>query len=385
MRKQVNACKINHNGNTRYRVCLPLDLQSVYGTTRKFFKERDEAETFCKQVNGSRQDWASRLLSLSDDDQGRLVRSLDSAGSAAEIELALAHWLTVRERTRKNIVDAIAEFMKEAEKKGNTTKHTDQIQMDLDRMVIGFESRNVGDITSVELQAWFSALPWAAKTIHNSWVRINSFFLWATARKYCKENPMASVDTPKIKAKPIKILTIPQIKTLLRAAHKVAPETLPYFAIGIFAGVRVAEMGKMTARHFVSEKGQPFLHLDKSITKTGQDRFVTVTPVLQSWLAICNDKLPVCSRTQFDKVRVAAGYGPRDWDANAMRHSFASYTAPTIGTMRAAKEAGHSEAIQIKHYRLLVSDGAAEEFTTLTAEKVLTPDTDNIVSMPAVG
>lgn len=70
-------------------------------------------------------------------------------------------------------------------------------------------------------------------------------------------------------------------------------------------------------------------------------------------------------RLLFNAAAEAAGLrtpGKKDWPADCLRHSFASYRATQISLIDLARDMGNSENIIVKHYHEVATPEAATEF-----------------------
>src|SRR5262249_46201236 len=162
------------------------------------------------------------------------------------------------------------------------------------------------------------------------------------------------------------ILTVEQANALLVNAPA---DILPYFAVGLFGGLRRAEIERLDWSEVDFESGLIEVKAEKS--KTAQRRFVTMQPNLREWL------LPVrrhkgnvtpprdSLRQLFDDARLAAGI--IEWPDNALRHSFASYHLAHFKNAAAtALELGHHDSrVTFAHYRELVKPKEAERYWNL--------------------
>jgi integrase len=150
------------------------------------------------------------------------------------------------------------------------------------------------------------------------------------------------------------ILSVEQARALLVNA---TPELVPFFAIGLFAGLRRAELERLDWSEIDFESGLIQVTAEKS--KTATRRFVTMQPNLRQWLLPLRQLKgsvtpPENFRELFNQARVAAGI--TDWPENALRHSFASYhLAHFKNAASTALECGHTDSrVTFAHYRELV-------------------------------
>jgi Phage integrase family. len=154
------------------------------------------------------------------------------------------------------------------------------------------------------------------------------------------------------------------------------PEVLPYFAIGLFAGLRRAEIDRLDWQEIDFESG--LIEVKAAKAKTARRRFVTMQPNLREWLWPLRKhtgKVTPCNFPRhLDKAREAAGIV--DWPNNALRHSFASYHLAHFRKQNElALEMGHTNADTLfNHYRELVKPKDAERYWSIaptTTEKIV--------------
>ena len=162
----------------------------------------------------------------------------------------------------------------------------------------------------------------------------------------------------------IEILTVAQTARLLESA---SAETLPYWAIGAFAGLRSAEIERLDWREVDFESG--LIEVKASKSKTASRRHIPMQPNLRAWLApYRNASGPVCPiglRKKLGADRERAGLREK-WPQNGLRHGFGSYhLARFADTAALALQMGNSPAMIFRHYRELVKPRAAEAFWNL--------------------
>jgi integrase len=177
------------------------------------------------------------------------------------------------------------------------------------------------------------------------------------------------------------ILTVTQAAALLKAAHD-RPEILPAIAIGLFAGVRDAEIHRLDWSEVGFESG--FITIKPTKAKKKARRLIEIRPALRAWLEplrqISGPVWPAGERGRIlhEAAREAAGI--TKWPHNALRHSFASYAlAKWQNAAALALEMGNSAPVLMEHYREIVMPKDAEAFWSLTpdivlhAENIITP------------
>jgi len=200
------------------------------------------------------------------------------------------------------------------------------------------------------------------------------FFRWAIARGYIERNPIAGISTAKEDSPAPGIFTPAQAAALLHAATQTHPGLVPYLALGLYAGLRTAELMRLRWEDVSQER----IHIRSDVSKMREERFVAVRPPLGAWLARHGRKAgrvcPVAESARdrhLQAIRTAAKLPA--WPANGMRHSYASYLlAGTGDSALVAHQLGHHDPETTwKHYRHLVERAAAEEYFSLTPVAVL--------------
>src|SRR4029453_5904841 len=161
------------------------------------------------------------------------------------------------------------------------------------------------------------------------------------------------------------ILTVEQATALLVNA---SPEIVPYIAIGLFAGVRRAEIERLDWSEIDFDGGHIEVTAEKSKSNIA-NRFITIQPNLREWLLPARKlRGNVTPQNRFEfwralkKARAAAGI--TEWPDNALRHSFASYHVAHFKDAKAlALEMGHTDSgMLFNHYRALVKPNDAERY-----------------------
>src|SRR5262249_20616465 len=157
---------------------------------------------------------------------------------------------------------------------------------------------------------------------------------------------------------------VDELRSLLEAANRHAPDVLPMLAIGAFAGLRDAEIKRLDWNEVDLARGHVEIKAAKS--KSARRRILSIQPSLAAWLRpygkMKGRLAPVGARKKLDRVRKEAGLAR--WPKNGLRHSFASYRLAAIhDAPRVASELGHtSPQMLYSTYRELVLPEEAERY-----------------------
>jgi integrase len=347
-------------------VLIPEVLRNG-GPAKRIFANRAKAVAFANELNAGRSGWSGRLLAMSDEDQGRLVRALDAAGSIEALERAAETAAKSKVTLSKPLADAVKECVAAKESAGRSWQYVENLGVALRQFSAGRETRAVSEITSTEVDLWLNGNAWSPSTKITYLRRLETFFSWAAKRGYSASDPTAAVERPTESHAPIVVLSPRDCRRLLEACRRVDPKLLPYFAIGLFAGIRPDEIKRLQAG---SIKGE-WIHVEAAKSKTRRRRLVEIHSTLKAWLDLGGDIGWRNWRCRWLAVRKATAVGehgperPIGWVSDIMRHSFCSYAYPIMGASWTSMHAGHSEQTLFRHYRELVTREAAVAFWSI--------------------
>jgi integrase len=242
-----------------------------------------------------------------------------------------------------------------------------------------FDGQMVATISSKEIDNWLRSLPVAPLTRNHYRQLVVLAFNFAVRCGYAVTNPAIGAGKAKVISQTPGILRVSETARLLEAA---TPDVLPYLAIGLFAGLRRAELERLDWSEIDFESGLIEVKAIKS--KTAQRRFVTMQPNMREWLLpVRKHKGNVTTgkwglRQPFEEARAAAGI--TEWPDNALRHSFASYhLAHFKNAAETALQLGHHDSrVTFAHYRELVKPKEAERFWNIRP-----PTKKKLVPFPA--
>ena len=103
-------------------------------------------------------------------------------------------------------------------------------------------NRIVSTISTAEIDDWLTSLNLAPVTRNTFRRDLRTFFSFALTRRYCLDNPVAKARKAREVDGEGGILSVDEAAQLLAAADQAS---MPYFAIGAFAGLRPAELQRL--------------------------------------------------------------------------------------------------------------------------------------------
>lgn len=254
-------------------------------------------------------------------------------------------------------VDAYLEIKKRQELRPRTLK---QIRSILLLMAKAFNQRHCNQIKPSMIEEWFCLRKWNRNTIDGVIAKIGPFFNWCIRESLCTKNPLKSIILPKREETPVCIFTSTQVSDLLNSALQQDPQLIPYFALGIFAGIRPDEIMRLQWQDIRADG----IFIEGHNSKTRQRRLVKITDNLRAWLTLGGDLPPKNKRKRLEGIRRLAKV---NWGQDIMRHTFASYhLARWCSPDQTAHELGHRDTTMLyRHYRELVTQLDARKFWSI--------------------
>jgi integrase len=206
----------------------------------------------------------------------------------------------------------------------------------------------MAEIETSALEAILSPRAATARAMHKRNLRI--FWKWASSqpRQWATMATVDAIEAIRISSdSDIQILSVAGVKALLHSAEAESPAAAAAYAIAIFGGVRMAELGKLTW----GDIGADHIEIGRSIAKKHSRRLIPVCETLKAWMeatrgdATENTLIVPPNWIDISKsVRRRAGWNvvarlldnpPKptrgDWPANVCRHTCASVQV-AIGT-----------------------------------------------------
>lgn len=269
------------------------------------------------------------------------------------------HGLNLRSETAGNAFKA---FMESKTNDGLRARYLNDLRSRVGQFALVFEDRPLSGIEPREIDRYLREKGVKPLTRNTIALRLGVFFEYAKEQGWVQINPVHGMTKAKVAPHSPGILTVEETARLLEAASE---ETLPFIALGAFAGIRTAELERLEWKDIHWE--EKLIEVSALSSKTASRRFVKMQPNLFEWLApYCMNKGKIAPendlyrRLKRDQERA----GILHWPQNGLRHSFASYhMAHFRNAGDTALELGHTNsAITFKHYRELVTPGEAERF-----------------------
>lgn len=310
-----------------------------------------------------------------------IVQALKEVGDLATVGAAIHFYKTKHTPiVEKNVSDVVADLIAEKKARGRKERHIEGLTYRLEKFAEAFPCK-ISDVKDVDIQTWLDGHKLSARSYMHNRAAVNLLFNYAAdkKRRYVRENIVAHVDKIDIEETEPEVFTPEEARKLMTNATE---DFLPCIAIALFAGLRSAEIQRLTWDKIDLKQGH--IVISAGVAKTASRRIVPMEKNLLLWLAPYAErkgKLFEFGDNAYDKRLVAtAKTAGITWKQNAPRHSFISYAfAMCDDAAKVASWCGNSPAVIHKNYRALVTKTDAANYFSITPPKLIgdsTPEQD---------
>ena len=337
---------------------------------RHSFKTKSDADVFAELKRTERQNQGTAALTLPHEIK------VDAAKASAllrpynvSLEEAAKYYLkhVVAYQTAPTISQIVDQMVAEAEKNDRRDRTVEDLKSRLETFAENFADRRLNELAVEEIKAWIDEDEgWSARTRINYLTKISQLYNYALKHNWVDANLAERVDRPSAEDSEPKIFTVEQAEKLLENANRFG--LLPYISIGLFAGLRSAELMRLDGNEVKIEERA--IIVGQHVAKKRSRRVVEMCDALYAWLkplkALRGPIVDVKTfRDNMDELRKAAEL--ESWPHNGLRHSFGSYHLSFHGdAIRTAQQMGHrSSDVVHNHYKALVLKKEAERFWDL--------------------
>jgi integrase len=343
------------------------------GRTRRFFRDEAEAKTYLELCRIEQRNHGLAAFSLTESARVEAVdcsKMLSAVG--ATLRDATKFFIDHIRATNRScsVRAAIDELLASKKVDGASKRYLGDLRVRLNAFAADFGSEPIAALTTRRIDDWLRGLTVGGVTRNSYRRRLSTLFSNARRRGYIDVNPVKNVERAGENPEPVGILTVEETKDILDAA---SPDMVSFWAIGAFAGLRTAEIQRLTWDEIHLEDA--FIEVKAAKSKTASRRLITIQPNLRAWLDTLADQSgPVCPVNLYMRARLDRAQAglDRPWPNNALRHSYASYYLATFGdASKLALEMGNSPRMIFTHYRELVRPSDARAYWNIHPDCLL--------------
>ncbi|MBQ3218610.1 MAG: hypothetical protein IJB33_07030 [Akkermansia sp.] len=170
---------------------------------------------------------------------------------------------------------------------------------------------------------------------------LSSIFSHGIRQEWCDTNPVSRIEVPRVEEKPVEPLTPAMVERLKAAAAQPEHRDMQLsLNLLLYSGIRPAEVSRLQEGDFCREEGVVIIRPQKS--KTGGGRLVPLRGLSTLPPEIWKRPIPRNWQRRWRALRRAADLA--HWQADACRHTFASYHAAYFRDLPALQlEMGHRD------------------------------------------
>lgn len=343
----------------------PVEAEAFAADLRTQRAAAAEAERF------ERRNRAVSLANLSDEQRADVLSAFRAMeGTRGTLTAAAKFWLQhSAPATARTCNEVLAELLQSCTAANRRVRTITELRRKVGAFCADYGPQPVASITAHDIATWLDGRAGRLSPKSRASFRqaLNRLFGFAARRGYREGNPVAAIERPTIEAAVPEVFTPAEVRRLLDAAQAAVPDMIPYFAIGLFAGLRTEnELRNLDWR--MIDFAERAIEVTAASAKKRRHRSVEMSDNLLAWLMPHRRDAGriYFSKAAYKKVLSAAGVR---WPRNVMRHSFASYhLAAHNEAGRTALALGHPNGVEIlfAHYRRLVRPAVAHEYWSIS-------------------
>jgi integrase len=360
------------------QVSYQVDLGFVEGKRKRVnFATKAEAEGFAEQSRIAKANEGMAAFTLAQDirlDAFKANRMLAPHGVSILESARYYEKHVLAYKTAPPVKEIVQHYLADCKNRNLRPRTLGDLEQRLNTFATDFGESRLSDITLDELKEWVNDDEWGMRTRINYLTKLSQLYGYALKRpiKWVDANLTELIHRPAVEDTKPEIFTVEQAKNLLANAHQFG--LLPYIALGLFAGLRSAEMMRLDSKDILFENQT--IKIGADVAKKRAQRHVEMLPALLAWLEPCVKTLrmggPIADENKFRKNKelLLEAAGIQKWPENGLRHSFASYhLAQFQSSDKTADQMGHrSTEIVHRYYKALVLKTESEKFWNLRPE-----------------
>ena len=372
---RTNVVKGKRYDNS-YLVVVPMKVTGRQ-RLRKTLPTLEKAKEFAEKQWQLSKRHGQAAFKMTDEQRVDAVRALETLKGTNLTLDEVAQYARPRLRPHNGTltVQQVVDRMLQARDDMNLRPRTIQsLKSRLTKFCEMFGDANILEIELTDIIKWIKNPRLSSRSRLNYYRAINQFFIWAKEEKHISDNPLSTVSKNKLQEiigrqdeKPPEIYTPREAQLLLEAA--IGEDIFPLLVIGLFCGLRTAELQRLEWEHIRFDENEPFVTVFSSNAKSRSLRNVRLNKSALEWLSLCDKGHGLVFKKEVSawykhhkRIYKKAGVEKRD---NGLRHSFGSYHYAMYGDeIRTATQMGHNpnDHSLFSNYRALVSKADAEAF-----------------------
>ncbi len=359
-------------------------------------RAKRKADTTAAKFEASNR--AVRLANLTDGQRSDVLAAFKLlADTKGTLSGAVAFWKAhAAPANARTCAEVLADLTAACERANRRPRTVAEIEAKVGEFCADYGTEPIARVTAADVSGWLDKRTAKLSPRSRAAYRqsLNRLFAFAVKRGLREANPVHTIEKPSIETAAPEVFTVAEARTLLQAAaafdakqraewataaerrakagkEPPAPPVtmLPYYAVGLFAGLRTENELVGLDWRLVDLSGRT-ITVSAASAKKRRARVVDISDNLAEWLApYRQDAGPLCySRRAHREIVKAAKI---DWPRNVMRHSFGSYhLAAHNDAGKTAMQLGHPHGVEVlfNHYRTMVKAAEANDYWQIRPE-----------------
>src|ERR1043166_1175932 len=309
------------NGTTAWQVACMVNGQRI----REASPTKAEAETRAAEIRIQVENEGRAAFTMPTAVRVEAQKAVEKlAPHNATITEAVDHYCehVLKYRHAPTVAEIVKRLVTEAEGNKRRDRTVKDLRMRLEQFAKTFGERQLASVTREELAAWLNDPTLSPRSRINYAVKASHLYNCAIRNQWAEYNVAASIPRPTAEDAEPEIFTAEQAARLLE--HAAEYDLLPYVAIGLFAGLRSAELlrldwsaVKLTERTIL---------IGANVAEKRSRRVVEINDTLAAWLPACAKRKGMVvelpdQRTLYKRLaELATAAGLTKWHDNGLRH-----------------------------------------------------------------
>lgn len=368
------------NTEKGWLVNIPATYSETGARARRFFKTRELASEFATTLRDNVKDHGTKSVTLSAQLTMDALKAVAIMEKFSGVSLTQAAQFYAKHNDEAAKCPTLAKAITEAKtRRGSLSVAYLRDMRSLEKnLPAEIMAANIYEITGKDIAAALDHACGGLTMWRNGYRTLRAVFGDQVKSGTIKTNPCANVHQPRVKREnEVVIYTPAQIRAIFDACKvyqdgisRNCSDCVAAFAILIFAGVRPAELTRLTWDNVSGD----YIRMGGAITKTGKTRNVHISDTLRAWLdTVPSEKregqiIPNDWRRKSARVRKNAGIDGHDLQ-DAARHTYGSFTVALEGIdyVRATMGHGHTATFETHYHNALTITQAREYMAILPA------------------
>jgi integrase len=274
----------------------------------------------------------------------------------------------------RTVMEVYTELLEAKKTDGCSSRYLGDLKSRVGRFASDFKD-SIANIQTADIDAWLRGLKIESRTRNNYRNAVQTLFSFAKASGYLNRELTTAAEHASLARKvsgPIEVFSPSEMTKLLAASDEIA---LPFLVLGGFCGLRTEEILRLDCSNILWSESAIEIRAD--VAKTRVRRLAPLNKTAAAWLSAWKKKqgaiIPVINHRYH--VGLACEQSGVEWKANALRHSYISYTmAIAKDPVRVAYECGNSPQIIRSNYDRVVTKSEGKKWFAImpkTAKNVI--------------